>query len=322
MPTYPVGGSIPSQTWDELLTTTMRRYQPKLEDNVFDKTPTLEFFKDSAVTRDGGYTLAFPVLLDEAFASDLGFYELYDTLSVTEDNQGFDTAEYRWEQHAASLAISGFEEAINKGKAQVLNLLSEKTKQLEQTIASEWNKQFYASPGAGTRGFRTLTEIVDDGNPSRDNLGGIDATAETNWQANTDTVSEALSITAMSTMFNDCSDQGTQPDRIITTQGLWEKYESLLQPQLRYSDAKTADAGFQNLLFKNKPVVWDPDCNSQEMYFLTKGTIFLVKHSDVWLKSGKFIEREDKDARYTKILSYGNLVCVNRRKNGVLENKT
>lgn len=320
MPTYPVQ-SIPTQSWDELLTTTLRNYRPQMEDNIFDKTPLLEFLKDNAQTRDGGYTLAFPIELDKAFGSDLGFYELYDTLTVTEDNQGFDTAEYRWFQHAASVAISGLEEAINRGKSQLINLVEAKVKQMEKTIADEWNAAFYDSSPANLA-FHSLPEIVDDGNPTRNNLGGIDATTDTAWQANVDDTTEALGITTMSKMFNDCSQQRSQPDRIFTTQTLWEKYESLLQPQLRYSDAKVADAGFQNLLFKNKPVVWDPDCNSGEVYFLTKDSLYLVKHSDVWLKSGKWIEREDKDARYTKILSYGNLVCVRRQANGVLKNKS
>ena len=112
------------------------------------------------------------------------------------------------------------------------------------------------------------------------------------------------------------------PDMVLTTQTLFEKYESLLQPQLRYTDTKTADAGFQNLLFKAAPVAYDVHCTSGVMYFLNSKYISLVGHSDKWFANTEFLRPENMDARYALILCYGNLTIRNREKQGKLTAKT
>jgi hypothetical protein len=109
---------------------------------------------------------------------------------------------------------------------------------------------------------------------------------------------------------------------VLTTQTLFEKYESLLQPQLRYTDAKTADAGFQNLLFKSAPVTYDVHCQAGVMYFLNSKYLTLVGHSGKWFEQTDFVRPENLDARYALIMCYGNLTCRNRAKQGKLTGRT
>jgi hypothetical protein len=71
----------------------------------------------------------------------------------------------------------------------------------------------------------------------------------------------------MNNAYNTVSVGNDHPDVVLTTQTLYEKYEALLQPNLRYTDTKTADAGFQNLLFKASPVMYDVSCTSGVMFF-------------------------------------------------------
>jgi hypothetical protein len=126
----------------------------------------------------------------------------------------------------------------------------------------------------------------------------------------------------MTTAYNTVSVGNDHPDMVLTTQTLFEKYESLLQPQLRYTDTKTADAGFQNLLFKAAPVAYDVHCTSGVMYFLNSKYISLVGHSDKWFANTEFLRPENMDARYALILCYGNLTIRNREKQGKLTAKT
>jgi len=126
----------------------------------------------------------------------------------------------------------------------------------------------------------------------------------------------------MTTAYNTVSVGNDHPDMVLTTQTLFEKYESLLQPQLRYTDTKTADAGFQNLLFKAAPVAYDVHCTNEVMYFLNSKYISLVGHSDKWFANTEFLRPENMDARYALILCYGNLTIRNREKQGKLTAKT
>jgi hypothetical protein len=103
---------------------------------------------------------------------------------------------------------------------------------------------------------------------------------------------------------------------------LFEKYESLLQPQLRYTDTKTADAGFQNLLFKSAPIMYDVHAPAGTMYFINSKYLKLVGHSDKWFAQTDFVRPENQDAMFALIMCYGNLVCSNRAKQGKLTAKT
>jgi hypothetical protein len=126
----------------------------------------------------------------------------------------------------------------------------------------------------------------------------------------------------MATAYNSVSVGNDHPDMVLTTQTLFEKYEALLQPQLRYTDTKTADAGFQNLLFKAAPVTYDVHCTAGVVYFLNSKYLTLVGHSGKWFQQTEFVRPENLDARYALIMCYGNLTCRNRAKQGKLTAKT
>lgn len=318
--------AIPSQNdnWDYMASSTMYAYSKKLVDNVFDKTPLLEFLKPGVQNEPGGYTIVRPVMTAEAFSGDIQAIDPYDAVTVTEDTQGFTAAEYRWRQIIGSLAISGAERHRNTGERQVFNLLKAKVRQLELTLAQKFNVYFYGDPAIGAKTPQGLAAIVSDGNPTRANLGGIDATTSTWWQSTVEDTTEALALARMSNLYNTLSVFGEHPDRIFTTQALWEKYESLLQPQLRYSDAKVADAGFQNLIFKSVPIVWDPDCQAGTLYMLNSKYVNVVVDDNVWMKSSPFFTRPDRDQenRYLQNASYCELVTDHRRAHGKLTNKS
>ena len=126
----------------------------------------------------------------------------------------------------------------------------------------------------------------------------------------------------MRTAYNTVSVGNDQPNVILTTRTLFEKYEDLLQPQERFMDAKTADGGFQNLLFKGAPIVYDNYVATGDMYFLNTKYIRLVGHSDTWFKPTPFVRPNNQDARYAQILCYGELTISNRARQGVLTAKT
>ena len=154
-------------------------------------------------------------------------------------------------------------------------------------------------------------------------LGGIDSTGTGNgFWASTETAATGtpanLTLAQMATLYNDVSVGNDQPTIVITSQSGYEAYEALLQPQLRYTDATTADAGFQNLLFKGAPVTFDSSATSGTMYMLNNKYLRLVAHSDVWFKPTPFVRPTNQDARFAQILCYGNLTVTNRARQGKL----
>jgi hypothetical protein len=193
--------------------------------------------------------------------------------------------------------------------------------QAEESMREGFNQMFFAD-GTGNSGkdWLGLAAIVD----SAGTVGGINRATAGNefWQSYEEGTAGALSLADMATAYNSVSVGNDHPDMMLTTQTLFEKYESLLQPQLRYTDAKTADAGFQNLLFKSAPVTYDVHCQAGTMYFLNSKYLTLVGHSGKWFEQTDFVRPENLDARYALIMCYGNLTCRNRAKQGKLTGRT
>ena len=166
-------------------------------------------------------------------------------------------------------------------------------------------------------------------------VGGINpADAGNGWWASIETAVGAVDATgleaAMSNAYHRASDSGSdRVDAIFTGQGVYEFYESTLTPQVRYTDTKTANLGFMNLLFKQTPIYWDFDCPTGVIYGLNSKYVGLVLHSQRNFSQTPFSKGLSEniasghatsgiastvDARYSIITTYGNSTIRNRRR--------
>ena len=307
-----------NSNFDNLLTTTLANYRKTLTDNVFTARPLTYALMEKGRIRmlNGGTKIVEPLIYGQN--STVGSYSGYDSIALT-PQEGISAAEFEWKQYAASISISGIEEAKNNGEQEIINLLEAKIMQAEESMRESFNQMFFSNgAGNGGKDWNGLGNLVESGNT----VGGIDSNTYTWWKSYEENTATALTLAQMATAYNSVSVGNDHPDVLLTTQTLFEKYEALLQPQLRYTDTKTADAGFQNLLFKAAPVMYDVHCTAGTFYFLNSKYITLVGHSDKWFSQTAFISPEDTDARYALIMCYGNLTVRNRAKQGKLTLKT
>lgn len=309
-----------NSNFDALLSTTLANYRAQLTDNVFTARPLTYFLMDRGRIRmlNGGTKIVEPLIYGKN--STVGSYSGYDSLALT-PQEGITAAEFEWKQFAASISISGIEEAKNNGEQEVINLLEAKIMQAEESMRESFNQMFFANgTGNGGKDWNGLANLVE----ASGTVGGIDRDDSSNawWRSYENNSAGALTLAKMATAYNSVSVGNDHPDMILTTQTLFEKYEALLQPNLRYTDTKTADAGFQNLLFKAAPVVYDVHCDSGVMYVLNSKYLTLVGHSQKWFAQTEFVKPEDVDARYALIMCYGNLTVRNAAKQGKLTAQT
>ena len=307
--------------FDALLSTTLANYRDKLTDNVFSARPLTYWLSDKGRirTESGGTKIVEQLIYGQN--DTVKSYSGYETLSLT-PQEGITAAEYDWKQYGASIAISGIEEAKNNGEHAIIDLLEAKIMQAEESLREGFNQMFFGD-GTGNSGknWNGLGNLIESGNT----VGGINsATGQGNdfWRSYEENTAGALTLLQMATAYNSTSVGNDHPDLILTTQTLFEKYESLLQPQLRYTDTKTAEAGFQNLLFKGAPIMYDVHAPAGTMFFINSKYLKLVGHSDKWFAQTDFVRPENQDARFALIMCYGNLVCSNRAKQGKLTAKT
>jgi len=311
---------VSNPNFDALLSTTLANYRDQLTDNVFTARPLTYFLQDKGRIRmlNGGTKIVEPLIYGTN--STVASYSGYDSLSLT-PQAGITAAEYDWKQYASTIAISGIEEAKNNGEQEIINLLEAKIMQAEESMREGFNQMFFAD-GTGNSGkdWNGLGNIVE----ASGTVGGINRATGGNeyWQSYEENTAGALTLAQMATAYNTVSVGNDHPDMILTTQTLFEKYEALLVPQLRFTDSKTADAGFQNLLYKAAPVTYDVHCTAGVVYFLNSKYLTLVGHSDKWFAQTDFVRPENMDARYALVMCYGNLTCRNAKKQGKLTAKT
>ena len=309
-----------NSNFDALLSTTLANYRSQLTDNVFTARPLTYTLMDKGRIRmlNGGTKIVEPLIYGKN--STVSSYSGYDSLALT-PQEGISSAEYDWKQYAASISISGIEEAKNNGDQEIINLLEAKIMQAEESMREAFNQMFFSDgTGNSSKDWNGLANLV----AATGTVGNIDSTATGNtfWKSYVESTATALTLAQMSTAYNSVSVGNDHPDTLLTTQTLFEKYEALLQPNLRFTDTKTADAGFQNLLFKAAPVMYDVHCPAGNFFFLNSKYITLVGHSNKWFAQTEFIKPEDVDARYALIMCYGNLTVRNRAKQGKLTAKT
>jgi hypothetical protein len=309
-----------NSNFDAILSTTLQNYRPTLVDNIFTATVLLDHLnsRGRVVMEEGGTSIVEPLVY--AVNDTANSYSGYDAIDLTPQD-GISAANYQWKQMAASIAISGIEEAQNRGTEAIIKLLNAKIMQAEESIKESLNDMLYASSvGNGGKDFQGLGFIIDASNT----VGGIDPSTNTWWRSYEENTATALTQAQMATAYNTASKGNDTPDMIVTTMTLFEKYESLLTPQVRYQDVTKANLGFQNLMFKQTPVVFDVSCPTGNMFFMNSKYLKLTGMNGHWFNTTDFQKGTvaGVDARYALILSFGELTCSNRARQAKLTAKT
>lgn len=308
--------------FNAILSTTLQNYQPTLVDNIFKDLVLLNHMnsKGRVQMEEGGTSIVEPLMY--AVNGTASSYSGYDAIDLTPQD-GISAANYQWKQMAASIAISGIEEAQNRGTEAIIKLLNAKIMQAEMSVKSDLNTQLFGSgTGNGSKDFNGLGNIVGTQNNT---VGGISSTSNTWWNpTQATTMGATLSLANMGNVYNNASKGNDTPDLIITNEDLFSKYESLLTTNVRYQDVEKANAGFQNLMFKQTPVVFDlalsADTTDAPMYFLNTKYLKLVGMNGHWFNTTDFQNGTVAgiDARYALVLAFGELTCSNRNRQGYM----
>lgn len=319
-------GVSETRTYNDVLTTTLANYREELIDQVVDDYPTLSYLvgklgetmgakNERPRKLDGGESIVEHVLYE--FSSAVQSYSGAEQLDTTLQD-GMTIARFNWRQYAATIGISGLDRRNNQGDAKMIDLLKAKTKQAENSLRDRLSRDIFGTAvgGADGKSWDGLGILVD----STGTVGGLSQATFSVW-ASTETAGgsfAAVGLRDMRSTFNTISFGNNKPDFIVTTQDIYQFFETTLQPQERYQSEKlkSANTGWESLTFKAVPVMFDRDCNSGVIYFLNSRNINLSVHKDAWFSTGKFVEPENQDVTTAKVLIQGNLTINERRKHG------
>jgi hypothetical protein len=245
----------------------------------------------------------------------IGAYGPYDT----RPQDVLTGANFSWKQLAITVIHTTLEQLQNAGANRIANLYKKKMDNAEKQMTRLLSVAIWSD---GTNGLMPigLQAIVS----TTGTLGGIDRSTATWWRANEDTTTEVLGIPRMETMYNNCSWGNNEPKFLATTQTLYERYGALAQSfqEIQRPAAGTADVSFEHYRFKGKPLFYDRDCPSGQMYFLNPEGFKIHCHKDWEFRVMETQKVPTQPVYVTPIQWAGNILPHEPRLLGRLTNKT
>lgn len=294
-------------SYDQINAITQKKFMPKLYDNIFDSNPLLMRMKkgDGYKKIDGGERIIVP--LEYAQASAAGTYSGADVLSTT-DNEVFTAAEYTWKQYYANISVTGIDKLKNSGDSQVIDFVKSKVKNAERTLADLLGTGLFSN-GSDTKALVGLRVPAANTNT----VGGIAQSSYSWWNVQKDSSTTTLGLAALKTNYESCTIDNDKPSVGVCTRSIHNAFWNLLQPQQRYTDAKMASAGFENIMFMGCPVVVDSHCPASHFFFLNEKYVSLYVHRDADMKFVPFVKPINQDVESAKVLWAGALGYSNLR---------
>ena len=188
--------------------------------------------------------------------------------------------------------------------------------------------------GAAAAGYSMMgiRGIIDDGNPPLLSSAGLHALPVATypwWTAQVFGNSGTNRALTLALMQNPLSQIAVRSDYdesdvkfLLGNVYIRDKYEQLLIADKRHVNTLDLDGGFSGLDYSGKPFVVDTDCRRNVIYYITPETMKIFRNQDFsWMDmDGKiWHRRENKDSYFATMFHYGDLACVSRNGNGLLE---
>lgn len=320
----------PNTVFTELVSTTFRKHSKEIKDNISKNNALIARLmkKGNYRREDGGLTIVAP--LDYNSNSTYQRYSDWDVLNISQSDV-ITAAEYQWRQIALNVVASGRELRINSGDSRIINLAKARVKNAIRTFKNNFSGDAY-SDGTLANQINGMQALISDAGTGT--VGGIDSGAWAFWANAVQSAAAPLqgggAVVPSSTtiegqlmlpLWLNQVRGDDKPDLIVSSNDYYSFFESSQVSIKRYVDADMAQAGFQNMKYKTATVIFDGGSGipAAHMYFINTEYLELVVHQDADLEIMPEMKPYNQDGEVIPIIWMGNLVCSNRRLQGVLK---
>lgn len=309
----------------DIIATTLEARSGSIADNVSKNNALLARLKQKGNVRTfSGGRLIYEEL---AFAENgnAGWYSGYDTLPVAASDV-ITAAEFSIKQLAVPVIISGLEQLQNSGKEALIDLMEQRVKVAEGTMANLISDGLY-SDGTGSGGNElTGLDAAVPQDPTTGTYGGINRATWTFWRSQLNDPGSTPSASTIQGEMNElwaaCVRGSDRPDLIMAGSTVWATYMASLQALQRFTGADSANLGFPSVKYMDADVVLDGGiggfATATDMYFLNTKYLHFRPHRDrnmVPLSPQKRYA-VNQDAEVVILGFAGNLTCSGARFQG------
>src|SRR5262245_19980640 len=306
-------------TVTQLVATTLNNYHDTFADNVSNSNAVTALLRKGGRQRivDGGKAIATPLTYaEETFAWYSGTELLSRAVKET-----ISEADYAPANAVASVTLSGPDLAKNRGRERILNLLEGKMDNAQATMSNNITKAVYGD-GSVAKSFAGLKAMVTDAGTGI--VGGIDSGTWTFWKNAFQSIARAAGLqypalkAGMNALWLKLTRGTEHSDLVLADAEVYATYESGLQENQRYADARLGALGFETLKYKTAAIVYDSAATG-----LVGGYMINTKYMKFEIYSGRNFEAldlpdqsPDMDAVTRHIAFMGCLTLSNRSMQG------
>ena len=309
--TNPLG--IPTTIDSTVLSTSLADYQKRLVDNIYNTNVILRLANEAGnkKTINGGVSIVETLLRDKQNAG--GFYLGADILNNTQINTTT-LLEYKWQNAYEPIVINRDEERQNSGDMhKIIDLVGTKI-QLSERAINDRMENALSQPVGEANNLIDLETLVAAGT-----LGSIAGASNTFWQSTVAAsgafATQGLTDMTTATYLVSAAANVDNPTHYLTTKSIFQKFEQTRLPLERITNGTlAANAGFTNLTFKGKPVIYGNYINSGLIFGLNMNYIYLAVDSETDFVTTPFISPTNQTIKVAYILWRGNLLTNNRRR--------
>lgn len=325
----------PNASWSELATMTIESRTRELADNFSVSTALMFRLKQKGKIKfwTGGTSILQE--LEYAENGTFNWFAGYDEVDISPSDV-FTVANFAPKQASVAVTISKLEQLQNSGKEQMIDLLESRISNAERTIMQRVGLAMYGDGTAsGGKAIGGLNYLVPT-DPTTGIVGGINRALWTFWQPfladhsvgigsgsvtpGSSTIQSMMNYTYLNTSRNNDS-----VDLIVADNTYYGYYWASLQGNQRFTNAKLAEAGFENIRFMGADVVFDGGVgggiDANTMFFLNTNYVHFRPHKDAYFVAAEPDRYSVNQLAMVKLLHFaGNMTLSNSKLQARIQN--
>lgn len=314
-----------SQTIDSLFTSTWMNRRTTAIEQAYLKTPFIFWLKQKGKVEEmRGYT-RIEIPLEYGKNETVTWIQKGSTVPLTE-TELLTMCYENWKYSAATILRYGVEDQQNRGAARVIDYLTRKTNAAERAMWLDLERVVF-SDGTGVNEPNGLKNIIPDGTTvaTTNTLHGLSRSTYDWFKAQQKTATGAFSvygISDMRNMLNNITKYANSEVKdifYVTDQTTYEAFEDLMLQMKQVFNQELIDAGFENLVYRGRPLMWSPSAPSGNMYFVNPNYLKLMVDPDYQMEMTEWKPIPDQvNDRVCQITSAMNFICSRPVSQGVL----
>jgi hypothetical protein len=281
--------------------------------------------KNHKVKVKGGNVIQWPLRVKKLGTSGAVDPRVALTFNTTDTRVA---AQLGWKFYYGTTFINWDEILMNQGKPQLVDLVKDKSEEIKEDMTDALIDDLYATGAQDEMKIMSLDNVI-----GVDTYAGIDPDADiddpTRWKSivwredveGADTGDGALGFftapsngVALADIINSASFNDERPTLIITTEEIYTKIEAYQEnKRQKTSDDGLIKLGYDNVKFKNIPVVSDKRCPEGHIFGINEKQLELVVHPDYDMAVDSWKPHEQWPNSLFKQMSFaGNLKAPTR----------